>query len=349
MSKMVMVEDLAPGDVLADEVLSMNGRVLLGRDIMLTPRHITLLKSWEIQSVFLEGEEPVSAAEEMLPEESGQTDPMAAFREDYRQIVDDLEESFTIIQQHQLVPVTKMTENAMKIDASLVKNLESLGYLLTDMGDSSQLISGHSVRVAFFADLIARQLHWEDADVQGVTLAGLMHDVGNLLVKPTLLLCKEAHLAETASLLQRARMLPPSVIMGIVQHREYVNGTGFPNKTQGSQIHPYAKVIAIADAFYNMAYNLQGVNPFTTMDMLKHEMYVKFDPLICETFLSSMKDHLMLSRVLLSDNQTAEVVFFNKMNYHDPVLKTADNKIINLAERRDLKIVRLIASDLLKG
>lgn len=345
MSKMVMVEELAPGDVLADEVLSMNGRVLLGRAITLTSRHLTLLKSWDIQSVFIEGEENAAAAEAAVEAPTAEAAGIDAFREDYQQIVDDLEESFTIIQQHQLVPVTKMTENAMRIDVSLAKNLESLGYLLTDSGDSSKLISGHSVRVAFFADLIARQLHWQENDIQGVTLAGLMHDVGNLLVKPTMLLYKEAHLAETASLLQRARMLPAPVIMGIVQHREYINGTGFPNKTQGSQIHPYAKVIAIADAFYNMAYNLQGVNPFTTMDMLKHEMYVKFDPLICETFLNSMKDHLMLSRVLLSDNQTAEVVFFNKMNYQDPVLKTADNKIINLAERRDLKIVRLIAPD----
>ena len=45
MSKMVKVGDLVPGDILADEVLSMNGRVLLGKDVELTPRHIVLLTS----------------------------------------------------------------------------------------------------------------------------------------------------------------------------------------------------------------------------------------------------------------------------------------------------------------
>ena len=344
MSKMVKVGDLVPGDILADEVLSMNGRVLLGKDVELTPRHIVLLTSWDIQSVFIQGEAP-AAEEAAAGEGQPSVGDTAAFQADYEKIAAELGQSFEIIQQHQIVPVAKITEDAVKIDASIAKNLEALSYLLVGMGDASQLVTEHSLRVAFFADMIARRLHWEPKDIQGVALAGLMHDIGSLTVKQTLTTYREAHLAETAALLQRARMLPAPVIMGIVQHREYMNGTGFPNKTKGPQIHPYAKVVAVADAFYNMAYNLQGVNPFATLDALKQEMYVKFDPLICETFLSSMKDNLILSKVLLSNKQVGEVVFFNKLNYQDPVLKTADNEIINLADRKDLKIIRLVSTE----
>jgi putative nucleotidyltransferase with HDIG domain len=349
MSKMVTVEDLAPGDILADDVMAVNGRVLLGRGVALTTRHIILLNTWNVKGIFIESDEPdLPEVQEIT--ENGSSDKntlnaYAGFKKEYDSIVANVAQSFDIIQQNQIVPVSKMTENAKEIHSFIDNNFELLNHLLVTNNDVSHLIPEHSVMVAYFAGIIAQHLDWDiKENMEGVILAGLLHDIGSLIVNRPQVSSKDAHIAETARLLKLARGLNAEVILGIVQHREYVNGTGFPKHTRGPQIHPYAKIISIADSFHNLSYNAYGVNPFPGLDILKNSMYEKFDPTICQIFLNCIKDNLMLNRVLLSNNQEAEIIFFNKTDFKTPVVKTTDNQIIDLANQNDLKILRIVSS-----
>ena len=41
---------------------------------------------------------------------------------------------------------------------------------------------GHSVRVGKYSEVIARELGWSDNEVEGITIAGYLHDIGKLIV-----------------------------------------------------------------------------------------------------------------------------------------------------------------------
>lgn len=351
MTEMVAVKDLVPGDILADEVLSISGKVLLGKEVALTNRHISLLNTWDIQSVFIDSdEEEMEEAENkdfvsnqfIVKEDQPSSNEYIRFNQDYDSIVTNIVQSFDIIKQHRIIPVSQMKGNAGKIYSSIESNFEILNHLLVSDNNLADCISRHSVMVAYFSGIIARQMNWSQQDIEGVTVAALLHDIGSLVVDRKPISHKSAYLSETAGLLKLANGLSAEIILGIVQHREYMNGTGFPRGTKGLQIHPYARILSIADNFHNYTYNEKGINPFPILELFKREMYGKFDTDICQTFISRVKDTLILNKVILSNNQEAEVIFFNKNNYEEPIVKCLDNQIIDLSKRKDLRISRIV-------
>ncbi len=352
MAKMVAVEQLVPGDILSDAVLSMSGKVLLGKDIELTARHISLLNTWDIKNVFVDmlpgaepaAVEPISAEQEMIGAgdvEYTMSKEYAMFAQQYDGIVTNTVQSFDIIRQQRIIPVAHLKNTAGGIYSSIDSNgLEMMNYLLAEDEQIADVISRHAVMVAYFSSIIARQLKWEEKDIVGVALASLLHDIGDLVTSDSK---RQLHLAETAGLLKTAVGVPAEVILGIIQHRERVNGSGVPKGSKGEAIHPYAKVIAVADIFHNSAYSLRGSNPFPVLDQLTQEMYGKFDTGICQQFIARIKDSLLLNRIVLSDGRKAEIIFFNRSSYTLPVVRVGENEIIDLAKHPELSILQILA------
>lgn len=71
-------------------------------------------------------------------------------------------------------------------------------------------------------------------------------------------------------------------------------------------------------------------------------MYGRFDADMCQTFINRVKDSLLLNKIVLSSGQEAEVIFFNRGSYAIPVVRTTDNEIIDLSERKDLAIKQIV-------
>jgi putative nucleotidyltransferase with HDIG domain len=353
-AKMIAVKDLAPGDILADAVLSVSGKVLLGKEVALTPKHISLLNTWDVQNVFIKtnGEDIQDeagkgvgggTAEPSLPK----TDSAGylEFIQEYDSIVTKVSQTFDLIRKRNVVPVQYLKDTAGSIHASIISKgaTSAINYLLVGDYKLADFISRHSVMVAYFAGVIARQLKWDEQDVAGVALAGLLHDVGNLLTDKPDDPRTKPHIAEAASLLKSIKGLSPEVVLGIVQHRECIDGSGFPTGVNGLRIAPYAKVIAVADLFHSQAYASEHANPFPVLDVLANEMFGKLDPSVCHTFISGVRDSLLNNKVLLSTGEEAEVIYFYPNGSCLPVVRTADGLIIDLSQRGGSAVSRIVS------
>lgn len=343
MEKMIAVGELTAGDILASSVLSMAGKVLLGKDVELTTRHISLLTTWDVKNVFIHVDGEVD--EEPLPtvEPQGNSEEYFRFVQEYDSIVTSTAQSFEIVKKREIIPVNNLKETASNIYSSIVNNnFEVMNYLLISDHKLAEFIPRHSVMVAYFAGIIARQMHWSPDDIAGVSFASLLHDIGSLTKDKNAAENKQANFVETARLLKGTKGLSSNVILGVIQHRERANSTGFPSGIEGNKIHPYAKVIAVADAFHNAAYTNEHANPFPVLDMFSREMYEKFDPDICQNLIYRVRDSLQFNKVLLSDGQEAEVIFFHKSGYALPIVRTAANQIIDLSQNKSLSINRVV-------
>lgn len=348
-AKMIAVKDLTPGSVLADAVLSLKGKVLLGKDITLTAKHISLLDAWDIHNVFIQGEQeqpPSEKTSEESAKEVASTEKFSEyvqFMQAYDSVVASTDQTFNFIRKQKMLPVTHLSNTAGAIHSSIATNsFKIMNYLLINGCGLADYICRHSVSVAYFSGIIARQMKWKTEDVERVALAGLLHDVGNLVADEVCDPRSQANIAEAARLLRRTNGLPSEVILGIIQHRESVHNSGRIAGENGSKIHPYARIIGVADYFYNMSYGNNSANPFPVMDMLADEMFRTLDPDVCQMFISRVRDSLLNNTVLLSDGQEAELIFFNPAKYSLPVVKTTDNRIIDLSRCHDLKIQRVV-------
>ena len=118
---------------------------------------------------------------------------------------------------------------------------------------------GHSQRVAQISLEIAKEMGLPPSEQQKVNVAALLHDVGKIgiedrvLKKPTKLTEKEYGIIQQhprwgAMIMGHIGQLK-EIIPGIQHHHERLDGTGYPQGLQGSQIPVLARIIAVADTF----------------------------------------------------------------------------------------------------
>lgn len=116
----------------------------------------------------------------------------------------------------------------------------------------------HQRRTAEIAVAIARETGVAEADLHGIRLASLIHDVGKIAI-PAEILNRPGKLTaaqfELVKLHVRAGFdivkgiaFPWPVAQTILQHHERVDGAGYPNGLHHDEILPDARIVVVADA-----------------------------------------------------------------------------------------------------
>jgi len=344
-AKLMPVDNLTPGMILADAALSLNGKVLLGKGVDLTPRHIALLITWDVQSVFVDSAEAEAEPVEISAERPAESLECLACLTEQNEIVQTVGVNFDIVRKFDIIPVAQI-RNSVQLICSAIKpvhSFEVMNALLINQATLTDFIPRHSVMVAYFSGLIAHQLKWSEADIMGVVTASLLHDIGNLSMRSIDDLRIKTDLAKTAALLKKTQGLSNQVILGIVQHRERSDGGGYPTGVQGDKIHPYARVIGVADFFHNVAYKDTCNNPFPVLDTITAGMFDKFDLKICMVFIGQIKNSLLNNRIMLSNGKEAQIVFFNSSAYSLPIVKTLDGEFVDLSKNTNIHIAKMIS------
>lgn len=119
--------------------------------------------------------------------------------------------------------------------------------------------AGHQQRVSDLARAIATEIGLPRKVVDGIRLAGSIHDIGKNSV-PTDILSKPGRLTdhefgiikthpEVGFDILRGIRFPWPIAKAVLQHHERLDGTGYPNGAKGDEIIIEARIIAVADVF----------------------------------------------------------------------------------------------------
>lgn len=348
-AKMVAVKDLKEGDILDSAVVSPAGKVLLSKDVKLSERAISLMRAWDISFVYIKSdqEDEVEAQSAAPAKDQDLSAEFMKFFEEYDAAVTMASQAFDFVRSQKKVPVQYLKDTSFGIysaildrGSAVINNLIISDYNLADR------VTRHCVMVSYISSMIARQMHMSEEEVEGVTMAALLHDVGKLVQGKGTDNGKE-HIINAAAILKEVKGLSPEILFGIIQHHECMDGTGFPMGVRDNRIHPYARIIAVADMFHLQAYIGENANPFPVLERLTKEQYTKFDPEVCHVFINKVRDSLLRSRVMLSDDREAEIIYYHSLESCLPIVRTEQDKIIDLAENTNIKIRHIIAPDYL--
>jgi len=123
--------------------------------------------------------------------------------------------------------------------------------------------SGHQIRSADLARAIATEMGLSQDQIDGIRLAGSIHDIGKLSVpaeilsKPTKLTDLEFTLIKEHSRVGYEMLKdvesPWPLAQIVYQHHERVNGSGYPRNLKGDEILIEARIMAVADVVESMA------------------------------------------------------------------------------------------------
>lgn len=122
--------------------------------------------------------------------------------------------------------------------------------------------AGHQRRVGELSAAIAREMGLDVSRQKGLTIAGVLHDVGKIRV-PSELLTKPTRLtaAEYALIQEHAQAgyeilknidFPWPIAEIARQHHERIDGSGYPRGLVGDQILLEARILAVADVIESM-------------------------------------------------------------------------------------------------
>jgi len=122
---------------------------------------------------------------------------------------------------------------------------------------------GHSERVSYLATLLAQAIGLDEAEIERIRIAGLVHDVGKIGV-PEVVLCKTGRLTddEFEKIKKHPRIgynilkgIPKmeDVLDGVLYHHERWDGRGYPDKLAGEAIPLYGRILAVCDTFDAMS------------------------------------------------------------------------------------------------
>ena len=119
---------------------------------------------------------------------------------------------------------------------------------------------GHSERVGKYSEIIAREMGWDEEEVEGIAVAGYLHDIGKLVVDREIINAPYPIDAKKSAELSRHPAAGYEILRPINHpfadiplmaryHHERPDGRGYPEGLRDEQIPLGAKIVALADSF----------------------------------------------------------------------------------------------------
>ncbi|MDF2873809.1 MAG: hypothetical protein K0R22_492 [Sporomusa sp.] len=337
-------EFLVPGMELSHDVCSDDGKILFAKNSILSQHNIQKLGNWQVPKVFIYSE--ISSANPLL-------DPkIQKFLNTYNKSVLVVQKAFDDIRATQEIPLEAFTTTAADIAANVAEagNVIDRLYNLPPCDDYTMY---HSVNVSAISALIATWLKYPPEQISAISLAGLLHDVGKSRLAPELLhrpfkLLPEAyeqyrkHVSYGYELVSKISAISQSITAAVFQHHERRDGSGYPGGITDYYIHPYAKIIAVADLYdESLTINREDpqskLSPYLSLQKLRDEVY-RLDPKVCITFIDSMSNFLSGNRVALTDGREGRVVFINKEKPSLSMVQFDDQSVVDLSEQSEVSI-----------
>ncbi len=341
------VDELKIGMIIASDVFK-NGSLLIKKNSVVTDDLINVLN----RAYFLDKIE-VTVPEEVL-RRSSKEEELKRVEEKFKEVSTELENMFEKMKRTKDYRINNdLRDFADKIQKE-IKSTEIVVSNILFKGSGEDCIYRHGVNVAALSALLGRWLNFDAPKINLLIYTALLHDFGmikldaKLQEKPDIILenrYKEIreHTKIGYKVVDAIPYLDKSVSYGVLMHHEREDGSGYLG-VKGEKIHPFAKIIAIADELDVMNSDIKGVEkkgPFETLEEIKKNSLNKFDYSYAKTFLQHVANYYMGEDVILSDDRQGKILQINTENISKPLI-LVDGEFVDLNKEKDIFIKELI-------
>lgn len=154
----------------------------------------------------------------------------------------------------------QITEYVARLERSIGTTVEAISQMV-ELRDP--YTAGHERRVGELAAAIGAELGLAEHRITGLRIAGIVHDVGKIIV-PAEILSKPGQLSKAEYELIKAHPekgydilknidFPWPVAQIVLQHHERMDGSGYPHGLKGEDICLEARILAVADVIEAMS------------------------------------------------------------------------------------------------
>lgn len=351
----IRTDQAESGMKVASDIYNLNNQMIIPKGTILDERMITRLRFYNIYGLLVfkeDGEDIIK--EESYIEALRNTQEFKKFSRTYVDTINTVENNFNnVISGNNGFDVDELLSETDRI-LQEGRNGAHIMEMLHGIRNYDDMTYVHSLNVSLICNIFAGWLKLSQEDTRVLTLGGLLHDIGKMLI-PKEIITKAGKLTEeeykvvkthTIKGYQALKDHPVDIRVkyAALMHHERCDGSGYPNGFVAEQIDDYAKIIAIADVYDAMTSNRRYRNaicPFDVVENFERDGFLKYDPGYLMTFMERIVQSYMHNIVRLNDGREGEVVMINKLSLSRPVLRIG-NGFVDLSKEHKLLIDAII-------
>ncbi len=199
-----------------------------------------------------------------------------------------------------LEDITERKQNIARLRKTLGGAVQAIASLVETRDPYT---AGHQRRVADLARAIAAEMGLSGDQIDGIRIAGTIHDLGKISVPSEILTIPRKLTALEYSLIKNHPQsgydilkdieFPWPIARMIVEHHERINGSGYPNGLRGEDLLIESKILSVADVVEAMA-NHRPYRPALGIDAALAEINanrgILYDPEVVDACLRLFRD-----------------------------------------------------------
>lgn len=322
--RLISINVLKEGMVVGRTIWNEAGHPLLQKDVIVTNRIAERLSELNIQYLYIEDNlsKGIEIDETIAPAKRIQA-------------VKNITKSFEEVKKAKSTQASYILDQQSKVIGQIVDDImnvitgsDDVLMVLTDVYLYDEYIYQHSFQVTMYSIAIAKEMGYSYEDIRIIGIGAMLHDVGKLLIpsevlmKPGKLTTEEfdimkQHARFGFDLLRNLHSVSLLVAHCAFQHHERIDGSGYPRGIVEIEIHPFAKIIAVADVFdaltSNRIYRKKQL-PTEAIAIIEEGEGIQFDARVVDAFKRSVVHYANGTIVLLNDGRRGIV---SKQNFVD--------------------------------
>jgi HD-GYP domain-containing protein (c-di-GMP phosphodiesterase class II) len=343
--KLVTVEDLKDGDVLASDVLLEDYTVVLTKGTIIKEQYINKLRELEIFTVYIEDEAPEEKAEEKSEEKPKEKpkpktkkakskaksklapEQITFLRSDVKdEVQSKLKDILELHIYQQNKGLEKIAEEAKTIIADVLEE-DAVVEKIYDVKERNADIYEHSIQVCTIATLIALKMGLDKEEVYDISVSSLIHDLGlrYLVVKYenqdiNLLPNKDQeeykkHTIYGYTAIKNETWLSNKAKEIVLNHHERIDGSGYPLGT--SKLSIPTQIVGVCDEFDELICGVgkAGVRVHEAINCIRNYSGIWFNAYVVDMFLQLIAVYPVGSKVITNKGEMGIVM---KQNLHFP-------------------------------
>jgi putative nucleotidyltransferase with HDIG domain len=237
---------------------------------------------------------------------------------------------------------------------------------LSRLKTSDEYTYMHSVAVCALMVALARRMGLNEEQVRQAGVAGLMHDVGKMMIAPEILNKPDRLTAEEFAIMKHhpqaglkileENLQVNSMVLDVcIHHHEKVDGSGYPHGLAGDEISLYAKMGAICDVYDAVTSERPYKKGWGAAHSIREMATWKghFDEKVFQAFVKTLGIYPVGALVRLASGRMGVVVGQNEKSLLLPKVKVfmsartkrpIEQRVINLANQQDHDTILKIES-----
>jgi HD-GYP domain-containing protein (c-di-GMP phosphodiesterase class II) len=325
----VHIDNVEPGEYLGRTIFSGNGAVLLSDGVQLTVYMINTLNRIGVTMIYIK--DPLFEDIEIIDIVSEET--KRAVMQRMGQTFDSIRSGKDFNTRNINVSIDSLLDEIMKNKDVLVQ--------LSDIRTKDNEMYVHALNVSMMSALIGIQMEMPMNQLRELVIGAMLHDIGKveLITDDKSEDLKKHHTWRGFELLKNKRELSLLIAHVAFQHHEKMNGSGLPREMLGDQIHLYARIVAVANTYDNLLFDLSLGRRMMPHEACEHMMVLAGEELdrdIVIQFLRTISVYPTGTSVKLSSKETGVVVGQHRGLPGRPVVR-----VVKSESGTDLEVVEV--------